>query len=129
MTHHFVLMESQPKYLNQFVQYLLSRQYPTTYPNHPGYLSTPNVKEVKLFDIVVPESCSSALLTDLAPYNQGDALIKKRLGMGVKLFQKAAGLQGVEPNNINIHGEWRNYLNVFHLGTKKDAWSNGSELI
>ena len=129
IVHCFVLMESQRKYLDDYTTWLLDRKYPTTFPNQSGLIMQPNVREVRLYDISIPEGSFNFLLSDLSPYNQGAGNIKGKLQFGTKLMQKALGLSPVQPSKTNPLGDWRSYINVMVLGTKKDAWINNGELI
>ena len=133
MVHYFVMMEGQRKYQEEFVSWLTSRQHVTQLPNMPGLAVQPNIREVRLYDISVFESCIGQLLQDLAPFNSGDdglkGWLKKLSGVGRKMFGLQDPPGSVSKRQAPAHPIWRDHINVFILAKKDDKWIHSSEMV
>ncbi|HUU77487.1 MAG TPA: hypothetical protein VMX55_04025 [candidate division Zixibacteria bacterium] len=132
MAHVFVMMEGQRKYLTEFENYLMSKEYMSQLPNQPGMKLQPNVREVKLYDISVFESNLGQLYEDLAPFNSIDHGIKGHLQRILKFGRKIIGLKD-PPSSMSKrqvkNPRWRDYMGVYVLAEKKDEWINGVEML
>jgi len=68
MRRYYILVESQRKYTDQFIDWLEHRVYQTQLPNNPSFVGNPVVRELRLFDITTFETCARKMFEDLKPF-------------------------------------------------------------
>jgi len=101
MAHVLVLVEGRETWMNVFLNDLLKRRYPYTMMNGQMGMIQPNPREVKLFDISIPEESISFLMEDLAPFagSHGESSVSKTKA---KLLADVLGFSaGLNPIGLN----------------------------
>lgn len=129
VVHILVAMEAQRKWIGAYLTWLNSRQYPTTFPNHPNQLASPIIREIRFYDISVPHGSVDNLLGELAPYNVPDSYLGKKFNFWAKILMKLLGLQPVPEMNSNssvLTDAYKKDLTVLVVGKKEDLWINGT---
>jgi len=130
IVHFFVMSESQRKYLDDyFYGWLSNRKYPTSFPANPKAMVRPRVREIRFYDISIPECNKSFLLTDLAPFNLGGGELTRKLNFLFSIVRKVFGLKPVGSSKRNVRQNFRDFVDVFVLGEKEDEHINGCEMI
>lgn len=96
MAHVFVLAEGRELWMDLFLSDLLKRRYPYKMNNGMlGYIQ-PNPREVKLFDISVPEQCIPSLMSDLASgYANNDTKLRGVAHRISGTIRELAGLHSI----------------------------------
>jgi len=108
MGHVFVLVEARQRHMDNFLNDLGERRYIYKTINGSLMWCQPNPRELKLFDMTVPEQCVPALLSDLAPFissNPGLRSPKKDfVNQVAKVLRIAIGLKPIyyEPETILV---------------------------
>ena len=102
MAHVFVLVEAREHYMDLFIQDMTERRYPSKRLDGQWSGVQPNLREIKLFDISVPEETIPYLMSDLAPYatpekNALDSPMKKLATFLMKGVREFAGLYPIYP--------------------------------
>ena len=97
MAHVFILAEWRKLWGDLFLNDLLKRRYPYHDMDGKIRMIQPNPREVKLFDITLPEECIPYLMKDLAPFsgNKSNSLyspLKNKVGTFTRMLRVAGGL-------------------------------------
>ena len=123
MKKYYVLIESQRKYTDQFIEWLENKTYPTMLPNNPSFVVKPIIKELRMFDITTFETCTGKLFLDMKPFYAVTDFMenwKKRIYLfGLSLFglRKPQGtMLGNSPTPFD-----RSNLGVVILAEKDDV--------
>ncbi len=126
MVHYVVAVIAEKDAHDNFYYWLANRQHMSSFPNHPGILIKPNVREVRLYDVSTFESCAGQLLRDLSPYNASLGDRSGILNWGAGVVRKLFGLTCPPSSSDNpIPERWREYMHVMILGSKNDPVENG----
>jgi len=104
MAHVFVLVEARELWMDCFLNDLLKRRY--SYPTIRGGEGwvQPNPREIKLFDISVPEACVPSLMSDLAPFareRSTQSSKKNKANMLAKTIQSMSGMKPIYPDEAS----------------------------
>lgn len=142
MAHVFVGVEARKIWMDRFRTDLERRRYP--YESIKGGTSfvQPNVREVKLFDITLPEDCMPYLMQDLQPVmlpaSGKKKLILKIVRLFTRLIGRFTGFRTVtgdfEPSG-QVQAHWINKIVLgwmkddFEPHTKRNMLPKGGELI
>jgi len=130
MAHLFVIVEGREVWMKKFLSDLTNRRYPMKTKRGIVHFE-PNVREVKLLDISVPEDSLPYLLRDLAPFIDSNSPIKRKVKWLARLLRLLFGVKPVvgcyEPSE-EVRGDW---INKVVIGWKKDKFDSrtGMELI
>ena len=123
MRKYMVAMECKRIYSTQLLEWLEARRYTTSLPNMPGIEFSPEVNELRLFDITTQISCEGQLLRDLQPYQAIDDVLPLPLKLLVKAFRFVFKLKPPPKTCINLpkkYPKWRESLNIYFLARKDD---------
>lgn len=123
MAHVLVFAEGRETWYNLFVNDLTERRYMHKMANGGLAAIQPNVREVHLLDISVPEQCIPSLMADLSPYAKDTSRFRGLANLFANLLRKTFRLHSIydtypfcnEPWHIRI----KNYvLESFRLKPK-----------
>lgn len=137
MAHTLIVVEGRKMWMDAFIDDLTERRYhwvtkatdKKTGKKKPLVIETmPNVREVKLLDISLPESAIPYLLDDLAPFwNESDtekSFLKSKAVWIANLFRLFAGLRRIN-YDPTPSGEVRNkFINVVPIGWREDRFED-----
>ncbi len=129
VVHFLVVMEAQRKWIGAYLTWLSSRRYPTTFPNHPQQLAPAIIREIRFYDISVPNGSVNNLLGGLAPYNVPDSYLGKKFNFWANILRKLLGLKAPPVMNDNssvLTDPYKKDLTVLVVGSKEDNWQNGN---
>ena len=91
MAHVFGFAEARKTWLDVFLDDLSERRYPYTMNTGQVGWIQPNVREIKLLDVSVPEECIPQLMSDLSPFASPNMSLAS--GSKAKAMQLAKGLR------------------------------------
>ena len=101
MAHVFVAIEARELWMDTFLNDLLKRRYPHKLLNGRIGWTQPNPREIRMFDITVPEACIPTLMSDLAPFMQSNPGLrspkKDFASVVVKVLRIGSGLNSFYP--------------------------------
>jgi len=97
MAHVFVLVEARKLWMDIFLGDLTKRRYPYPMMNGKMGLMQPNIREVKLLDISVPEASMPYLLSDLSPFIDSSSASKKHAALMGKMLRILGRLKPIYP--------------------------------
>jgi len=95
MAHVFVLAEARECWMNAFIIDLTERRYQFRMANGKLGFIQPNIREVKLFDISVPEQCVPSLMADLSPFAKDTSRLRGLANLFAKLLRKVVRLRDI----------------------------------
>jgi hypothetical protein len=108
MAHVFVVIEGRELWVNLFLEDLLKRRY--SYPmmnGMTGYIE-PNPREIRLFDITIPEASVPQLMSDLAPFSKNTSLLRGKAYFLRKLVLMFGKLKPVDEELYPF--EWKSKI-------------------
>lgn len=119
MAHILVLCEARKVWKDAFIQDLTERRYP--YEMMDGGLGSiqPQVREVQLLDIVVPETSIPYVMADLSPFVDLNSPSKRMAWLAGKLIRTIGRLKPIysiprtKYSKIKFIGPLINYIYVF----------------
>ncbi len=121
MAHAFVLVEGRKLWLDLFIEDLTERRYAHQMADGTLGAIQPNVREVKLLDISIPEQCLPSLMSDLAPYAKDTSRLRGLANTFANTIRKVTKLHSIydsypfEPWHVSL----KNYILEFLKLKKK----------
>jgi len=138
MAHLFFFAEARKTWMNIFTGDLTKRRYPyKTVGGYQAYIQ-PNVREIKFFDVSIPEQCLPKLMEDLSPITKNPSNLK---GIGwlfagfLKRFFKLNPINKTYTPSNQVRKKWLNIVIVGWAKDKYEPWTKipslpeGGELI
>ena len=109
MAHVFVLAEARKVWMDLFIKDLTDRRYAANSMGGGCGNYQPNIREVKLFDISVPEQNIPQLLSDLAPFARERSTkspAKRQANMIARAIRLMAGFHPIYEAEEPVDTRW-----------------------
>ena len=113
MAHVFILAEGREAWMKLFLKDLGERRYEYKMNNgNSGYVQ-PNAREIKLFDISIPESSISSLMADLSPFAENTSKQRGKAHLFANLLRESGNLRSIyDIGGIPRKSRFRRFLDL-----------------